>query len=62
MGPFKNFNMFLDECVDLSHILGWIYKTIKGLNVTQIKFMLDGEITRLINVEPFGDINLKNEI
>jgi hypothetical protein len=60
MGPYKTFNGYSDDCNDLSNILGWIYKTVRGLNVTQIKYMLDGEVKRIITVEPFGDVYIKN--
>jgi len=68
MGPYKDFNGFTD-CIngsdsalgnrnetELSIILGWIYKIVRGLNVTQIKFMKNGEISRVILIEPFEEV------
>jgi hypothetical protein len=54
MGPYKDFYGYMEDSMELSRLLGWVFNDIKGVNVTQIKFMKDGEVRRTIVVEPLN--------
>ena len=54
MGPNKDFYGYLEDSTELATILGWVLYEIKGVNVTQIKFIRDNEVAKIITVEPFS--------